>query len=579
MIQFVQNVKGPQPADKSLGSTKSKSGDDSFSKQLVQAFQKKTDYNQSEQALSLVNDQNGDEESFQNFLGAISGEQTKGFMIPDQKKSVEGEQQSKNTGIGSTFLLNPDQDQEISSGDDKTVLPEQEVKELDNLDNNNISAKSGPGPKGSGTDEMHEKTQSSDDNSSLLSTGELSNDESKVTAEDKSALSGSEKNAAQDNLVSQQVEHSARSMARNNNTNSAEEVKVHQSDTVNKGNTEAGQPNYSLKNLQGVSGPVPDTGDEVTFSDNKKDVASKLHQELEAKNVITGSIDAPDIETQETGNQLNNALKEVKINQNAQKAVELNNPVVTGDVLKEAVEKELKLEKERLPLNDEVKDSLSSGNRRTTTAENPLKFGNNYQGSLNQDEGAEQFMPKSSNEPKDTESLFLKNSQAKTEINETVAGRMQQPVMAQAPEPRAFVNRMLQVVRQELQNTQLNAQGWKVHQFSFDDGSKVQMGIRQIEGMLQLQLGSGNTEMNRLIQQNAAEIREYLEKEMGLDVDLQFNLKDSGSHFLDPGSNQQTKQHSKSFRENGVFEKGMEEITNDKLIIRNFGFNNNEWTA
>ncbi|MEX0773121.1 MAG: hypothetical protein WD038_08150 [Balneolales bacterium] len=581
MIQLIQHAKGPQLNDKSLGSGKPEAGDDSFSKQWVQAFQKKPEYKQPEQTPTPSEGQNGGESS-RSFFRAISQEQKKGHMVVDEKRTNAGEQQNKNEGIGASFLLNDAQNSEVPSDQDVIVLPGEGVEGENNADeakvkNENIpsgddnASKTDDGSKeGGGPEEVSEQLKGVSDSNSG------SGDASKLKGE------------SQDAFEWEQLKQSNRGTANSQNAESAEEVKINPSGGDNEDNTDARQLNI-LKNVQGESGavnanenPVPATDGEgaPSPSGDGKDVASKVYKGLEGKDVLSAGVDSPDTETQEAGKQLNQSLADTNVNQGGQKENGGDKPFVAGDLLKEAVEKELKQERGRLPLSEDGEDSSGAGNRGTTTTEKPLQFGSNYQGNLHMDEGAEQFMPKSSNKLKDTESLFLKDGQTKTEINETVAGRMQQPVMTQAAEPRAFVNRMLQVVRQELQNTQLNAQGWKVHQFSFDDGSKVQMGIRQIEGMLQLQLGSGNAEMNRLIQQNAAEIREYLEKEMGLDVDLQFNQKDSGSQLLNPDPNHQTKQHGKSFREGGnAFDEGMEEITNDKIAIRNFGFNKNEWTA
>lgn len=196
-----------------------------------------------------------------------------------------------------------------------------------------------------------------------------------------------------------------------------------------------------------------------------------------------------------------------------------------------------------------------------------------------EENGIKEFNPESGQKISETDQLMAKEHQGKVDTDESAAARVAQPIVRQVTENK-MVNRILQTIRQELQNTQLNAQGWKSHQFTFDDGSKIQMSVRQIEGLLQLQLGSGNSEMNRLLQQHTSEIRDYIEKEMGLDVELLFDGRDSGSAFLNPETdrNPGRQQGSGASREHGL-DPEMEELTRDKLTVRNFGFNHNEWTA
>lgn len=160
---------------------------------------------------------------------------------------------------------------------------------------------------------------------------------------------------------------------------------------------------------------------------------------------------------------------------------------------------------------------------------------------------------------------------------------IQNPEMIQRNETDVqIVRRIQQSVRLELQSVQSSRHGWKLHNFSMFDGSRFQMGIRQLEGILQLQLSSVNQELNRLIQMHSQEIRDYLQNEMGLEVDLQF---EENSFTQKGNGNLQDNKGDNSSREESVFERQSaiflrSEQGNQAFAgTRYFGFNDNEWTA
>src|SRR5699024_12185668 len=53
---------------------------------------------------------------------------------------------------------------------------------------------------------------------------------------------------------------------------------------------------------------------------------------------------------------------------------------------------------------------------------------------------------------------------------------------------------------------------WQKHNFVLDDGKKIHLSTRQIEGVLQLKLGSLNSDLNRLLQQYQQQIKEHLKR-------------------------------------------------------------------
>ena len=142
-----------------------------------------------------------------------------------------------------------------------------------------------------------------------------------------------------------------------------------------------------------------------------------------------------------------------------------------------------------------------------------------------------------------------------------------------------MVRKIQQVVRQELQSNLSADKAWKLHNFSMNDGSRIQLAFRQLEGILQLQLSSMNQDLNRLIQMNVQEIRDYLQNEMGLDIDLQFDENrftngDQSEGGEPAGTDKPAAISSERLSSSRTFAK---ENTLDSM--RFFGFNDNEWTA
>ncbi|MEX2600512.1 MAG: hypothetical protein WD355_02610 [Balneolaceae bacterium] len=119
---------------------------------------------------------------------------------------------------------------------------------------------------------------------------------------------------------------------------------------------------------------------------------------------------------------------------------------------------------------------------------------------------------------------------------------------------------------------------WQKHNIEVEKGKNVQISVRKAEGVLQLRLGSSNPELNRLMQQYQHEIRQHLEEECGLEVDLQFDNpeEDTLAEFFD-GSN--------SRRGQGGTPAETGRSAADRIIdgepapaIRRFGYNQMEWT-
>jgi len=136
-----------------------------------------------------------------------------------------------------------------------------------------------------------------------------------------------------------------------------------------------------------------------------------------------------------------------------------------------------------------------------------------------------------------------------------------------------------QKIQQSLNQTFIKkTEQWQNHRFVFDDGNSLNVSVRQAEGGLQLQLATGNSELNKLIQQHLSDIQRHLQEQMNMDIDL--GMQNFG------GKNPQTVTEEKNKDESPNVGSGTSNEFGDKAgngteshRIRYMGFNENEWTA
>lgn len=119
---------------------------------------------------------------------------------------------------------------------------------------------------------------------------------------------------------------------------------------------------------------------------------------------------------------------------------------------------------------------------------------------------------------------------------------------------------------------------WQKHQVTLDDGQKLNLLARQDGDLLQLKLQSSNPELNRLLVEHQQEIRQHLEKECGIEIDLQFEQSE------DPdGSQFEEWMESESSTPVPFGASGGRDTENDTTEahtrIRSFGYNRMEWTG
>ncbi len=119
---------------------------------------------------------------------------------------------------------------------------------------------------------------------------------------------------------------------------------------------------------------------------------------------------------------------------------------------------------------------------------------------------------------------------------------------------------------------------WQNHRIQIADGSNMRISTREVDGVLQLKLGSSSTELNRLLQQHFQEIREHLEKECAITVELQLDSgqADGFERFFGQSGKKGESERYREWSESRAEPRPVEKVAPQP--IRNFGYNQMEWT-
>lgn len=124
------------------------------------------------------------------------------------------------------------------------------------------------------------------------------------------------------------------------------------------------------------------------------------------------------------------------------------------------------------------------------------------------------------------------------------------------------------------------AKNWSQHRFVLENGDSVNVAVKHSEGIMQLQLGAGNRELNKILMQNINEIREHLQEQMNVDIDLQLQqFGDQQADLNDNGRNRGERKQDSNNSTNTLRQDAEPVVGSSKKSARYLGFNQNEWTA
>lgn len=146
---------------------------------------------------------------------------------------------------------------------------------------------------------------------------------------------------------------------------------------------------------------------------------------------------------------------------------------------------------------------------------------------------------------------------------------------------REFSTQMAKQLQKQADQSGLGtAKNWSQHRFVLENGDSVNVAVKHSEGVMQLQLGAGNSELNKILIQNINEIREHLQEQMNVDIDLQLQQFGDQQADLNDNSRNRGKRKQDSNNSTNTLKQDAEPVVgSSKTSARYLGFNQNEWTA
>lgn len=141
---------------------------------------------------------------------------------------------------------------------------------------------------------------------------------------------------------------------------------------------------------------------------------------------------------------------------------------------------------------------------------------------------------------------------------------------------REISGRIAGIIQRQAQSS--NSSGsWQHHRFSLDGGKSLNVSMKQSEGKIQLMLGTGNSEIQKLLQQHIQEIRTHLQEQFEIEIELELRQD------AENGQNQGFAENLKKNELNNTDKVSTEQETSNSSetdnSVRSFGFNKNEWTG
>ena len=135
----------------------------------------------------------------------------------------------------------------------------------------------------------------------------------------------------------------------------------------------------------------------------------------------------------------------------------------------------------------------------------------------------------------------------------------------------------LQQIQKIVEQKELNQGIWSKHSFALEDGQQVQLSTRKVNGQLHIKVLAAQSELQRILVQQSAPIKELLQEEYNIDVSFEFGEQSSFSGEGSPGYDEDiAPMTSPSYRLNNLNE-DIEIATDSVQERKTLGFNNNEW--
>lgn len=159
--------------------------------------------------------------------------------------------------------------------------------------------------------------------------------------------------------------------------------------------------------------------------------------------------------------------------------------------------------------------------------------------------------------------------------------RLSDVPIANATLRRSILPGLTSTVQRAAAEGQETHQMWQKHSFEMEDGNRIELSTRNVDGVIQVKIASSSPELSKLMQQYGQEISEHLEKECEIEVDLQFkggNENEMSEFFGGADSRENGREGSQysSGSDQKAEQKSKEHLQH---AVRKFGYNQMEWTA
>ncbi len=154
--------------------------------------------------------------------------------------------------------------------------------------------------------------------------------------------------------------------------------------------------------------------------------------------------------------------------------------------------------------------------------------------------------------------------------------------LANAQARLSLVSSFAKAMQQEIASSSTRQnEGWQKHSFKLDDGNNIDMTTKNVDGILHIKLAASNPELNRLLMHMEQEIKDHLKEELNLELELQFANEDEQSFSDALSDNSGERRNSLNQLKSDLIddENSKEAVKSLQPSIRDFGYNQMEWTA
>lgn len=139
---------------------------------------------------------------------------------------------------------------------------------------------------------------------------------------------------------------------------------------------------------------------------------------------------------------------------------------------------------------------------------------------------------------------------------------------------REVAGKIVEVSRAQQNSSSQSKDGWQRQRIQLGNGQSLDVAVRNSGGRLNIQLGSMNSELARLLQTNIMDLKAHLEEQLSSEVELEFEMQG------DQQSTPEQQNASDSSTEEATGDNSAATgLSQDAVVPRFIGTNQNEWTG